>query len=272
MPSDEYDAVAAAIGDDVEVIAVDTLQEALDALDSLGGNVASLEPAGTPDRHLSGRATPTDRARAEHADCPPSTCRCGSRPSSRCSWCRWPGSASRSSAPTCSSSRPLARLASGIGFAALAAAALLSGSLIVDDPDRPDRRRAPLQRASCCSLGASLSWRPDDRGRQLFRIGLVALVIAELALAGDEASTLADVARSSARSAVGACLLGASSRVISARIAASGAMVLFAVITVVAVALSAVVSNNIEDEALRRYGARAETGGHRASRTRPLPS
>ena len=47
VPSDEYDAVEAAIGGDVEVIAVDTLQEALDALDSLGGNVASLEPAGT---------------------------------------------------------------------------------------------------------------------------------------------------------------------------------------------------------------------------------
>jgi PDZ domain-containing protein len=49
VPSDEHEAVEAAIGDDVEVIAVDTLQEALDALDSLGGNVASLEPAGTPD-------------------------------------------------------------------------------------------------------------------------------------------------------------------------------------------------------------------------------
>jgi PDZ domain-containing protein len=47
VPSDEYPAVEAAIGEDVRVIAVDTLQEALDALDSLGGNVASLEPAGS---------------------------------------------------------------------------------------------------------------------------------------------------------------------------------------------------------------------------------
>jgi Lon-like protease len=46
VPSDEYPAVEAAIGDDVRVIPVDTLLEALDALDSLGGNVAALEPAG----------------------------------------------------------------------------------------------------------------------------------------------------------------------------------------------------------------------------------
>ncbi len=47
VPSDEYAAVEAAIGRDVRVIAVDTLVEALQALDSLGGNVASLGPAGT---------------------------------------------------------------------------------------------------------------------------------------------------------------------------------------------------------------------------------
>ncbi|HJR26298.1 MAG TPA: S16 family serine protease, partial [Acidimicrobiales bacterium] len=47
VPTDEYAAVHAAIGEDVRVIAVDTLQEALDALDSLGGNVAALEPAGS---------------------------------------------------------------------------------------------------------------------------------------------------------------------------------------------------------------------------------
>jgi PDZ domain-containing secreted protein len=47
VPSDEYAAVQAAIGEDVRVIAVDTLQEALDALDSLGGNASSLEPVGS---------------------------------------------------------------------------------------------------------------------------------------------------------------------------------------------------------------------------------
>src|SRR6185295_3974118 len=45
----------------------------------------------------------------------------------------------------------------------------------------------------------------------------------------------------------------------SARIAASAATILFAVITILAVALSAVITSNVEDEAIRRYGARAET-------------
>ena len=42
VPSDEVDEVREAVGDDLEVIAVDTLAEALAALDSLGGNAGSL--------------------------------------------------------------------------------------------------------------------------------------------------------------------------------------------------------------------------------------
>ncbi|MGH9276045.1 MAG: YlbL family protein [Acidimicrobiales bacterium] len=42
VPTDELEEVKATIGDDLEVIAVDTLAEALDALDSLGGNARSL--------------------------------------------------------------------------------------------------------------------------------------------------------------------------------------------------------------------------------------
>lgn len=46
VPSDEVDEVREAVGDDVEVIGVDTLAEALEALDSLGGDVGSLAAAG----------------------------------------------------------------------------------------------------------------------------------------------------------------------------------------------------------------------------------
>ncbi|MEQ1788760.1 MAG: S16 family serine protease [Acidimicrobiales bacterium] len=42
VPSEELDEVREAVGDAVEVIAVDTLVEALEALDSLGGNAGSL--------------------------------------------------------------------------------------------------------------------------------------------------------------------------------------------------------------------------------------
>jgi len=152
--------------------------------------------------------------------------------------------------------RALARLASGVGFAALAAASLCSGALIVDSPTAP--AVVALRFGAIVLLGASSgSWRPDRGGRELLRIGLAALIIAEILLAGDESSTLADACRIIGAIAIGACLVGASARVISARIAASSALVLFAVITVVAVALSSIASSNIEDEALGRYGARA---------------
>jgi len=45
VPSDELEEVQATVGDDLQVIAVDTLAEALEALGSLGGNVGSLEGA-----------------------------------------------------------------------------------------------------------------------------------------------------------------------------------------------------------------------------------
>jgi PDZ domain-containing protein len=44
VPSDEFEEVQKAVGDDLQVIAVDTLDEALDALASLGGNARSLQP------------------------------------------------------------------------------------------------------------------------------------------------------------------------------------------------------------------------------------
>ncbi len=45
VPSDEFDEVRVTVGDDLQVIAVDTLAEALDALASLGGNAGSLAGA-----------------------------------------------------------------------------------------------------------------------------------------------------------------------------------------------------------------------------------
>jgi PDZ domain-containing protein len=46
VPSDELEEVRATVGDDLQVIAVDTLAEALAALDSLGGNAGSLAGTG----------------------------------------------------------------------------------------------------------------------------------------------------------------------------------------------------------------------------------
>ena len=47
VPKDEYKDVEATVGHDLKVIAVGTIQDALDALKSLGGDVDSLGPAGT---------------------------------------------------------------------------------------------------------------------------------------------------------------------------------------------------------------------------------
>jgi PDZ domain-containing protein len=49
VPSDEVDEVREAVGDDLEVVAVDSLVEALQALDSLGGNAGALLAANTAD-------------------------------------------------------------------------------------------------------------------------------------------------------------------------------------------------------------------------------
>ncbi len=154
--------------------------------------------------------------------------------------------------------RPLARAGAAVGFLSLATSALLSGSLVFDDPTDPVI--VALRLGGIVVLAAaSSSWHHDRGGRELLRIGLVALVLAEVALSNDQASTVGDFSRGLGALSIGAALVGASARVISARIAATGAMILFAVITAVAVALSTVVSDNIEAEALNRYGARAES-------------
>jgi PAS domain S-box-containing protein len=151
--------------------------------------------------------------------------------------------------------RPWARASASVGFASLAAAALLAGGLIVDDPTAGGVVALRLAGIALLVL-ASLGWQSDRGGRELLRIGLVALILAE-ALRGDQ-TTVADVARGIGALSIGACLLGASARVISARIAASAAMVIFASLTAIAVAVSAVVTHNVETEALTRYGKRAD--------------
>ncbi len=144
-----------------------------------------------------------------------------------------------------------------LGFGALGAAAFMHGALLIDDP--ADAGLVALRIAGLVLLAiASFSWRSASGSRGLLWIGLVALAVAEIATA-NEPSRLSDVARGLGAVAIGIALLVASRRSISARIAASAAAILFVVVTTVAVSLSAVVASNVEDQALRRYGARAET-------------
>jgi len=154
--------------------------------------------------------------------------------------------------------RAPARAGAAAGFAALAAGAFLSGALIVDDPG--DATVVALRVAGVVLLTLSSRWwRTANGGRTLLWIGLLALATAEVTAAvSDDQATLVDAARGIGALAVGVALVVASTRAISARIAASAAAILFLVIAVLAVSLSAVITDNVEDEAIRRYGARAE--------------
>ena len=163
--------------------------------------------------------------------------------------------------------RTIARAAAAAAFATLASAAFLSGALIVDDAS--GAAITALRAGGVVLLAvASRWWRPANGGRTLLWIGLVALVVAEAAArlgAPTADGLLVDAARGLGALGVGAALVAASTRAISARVAASAATILFLVITVLAVALSAVITDNVEDEAIRRYGARAENEAQGAS-------
>jgi PAS domain S-box-containing protein len=141
-----------------------------------------------------------------------------------------------------------------VGFVGLAAAAYLRGASVLED-DATAVVGIRLGAVALLAL-ASLGWRRGRGGRELLWLGLLALLVAEVAASGDQ-WRLADVARGIGALGLGAALVAASSRSIPARIAATSSAILLVVITTVAVALSAVISANVEDEAIRRYGARA---------------
>lgn len=154
--------------------------------------------------------------------------------------------------------RRIARAGAALAFAALAVAAFTSGALVVDDPD--EGWLLALRAGAVVVLGASAgAWHTRRGARQLLVVGCVALGVAEVLVVLDQSATGAEVARGVGALLIGACLVAASTRAISARIATSAAAIVLVVITALAVALSSVVTGNVEDEAVRRYGARADT-------------
>lgn len=151
--------------------------------------------------------------------------------------------------------RAAARASFQIGALALAVAGFLHGSLLVDDPTEPV---LVLARAvGIVAIGVSLlDWHCS--GKALARLSVVVLAGAEVTtLAGEE--TVADGVRGLGALVLGVSLVVASRRSIAARVATSAAAVVLLVITALAIALSVVIADNVEDEVARRYGARAET-------------
>lgn len=153
-----------------------------------------------------------------------------------------------------------ARLLAGTGFAALAAAAFLSGSLLVDDP-RTGGVVALRASGLVAVAVAGWWWTPPARRVLWLGVGLLAASFAFDVTAADRpnSATVAAWAALAGAAGIGASLYGASRRSVSARVVAGAAGMLLAVVLALSIALSSVVAGNVEDEAVRRNAARAAT-------------
>ena len=144
----------------------------------------------------------------------------------------------------------------GAGFAFIASAAFLRGSLLVDGPE--DAVLALRAGGVLVVAIASLFWLGGGAARQMLWIGLLTLggsCVAHFQDAvgvGDGLLVLGAVI-------VLAAVLTASRRSLAARVAGSAAGVLLLMVLVLSLALSAVLSSTVEDEAARRLDARART-------------
>ena len=153
--------------------------------------------------------------------------------------------------------RSASRLLFQVGAASLAAAAFLHGSLLVDDPTQGG---LVLARAvGIIAIGVSmLRWTGPSNARAMTWFGLVLLAAAEMVMASGS-ERVGDGIRGIGALVIAVALVVASRRAIAARVATSAAAVVLLVITALAIALSVVIADNVEQEVARRYGARAET-------------
>jgi PAS domain S-box-containing protein len=153
--------------------------------------------------------------------------------------------------------RALGRLLLVVGSAALAGAAFLHGSLLVDDGADP--LLVGLRLGGIAALAAAVAvWQVPRSAQTAAVAGVLALAGAEGLVAAD-VETVADGARGAGAVLFGIGLVLASRRAIAARVAMAAATVVLLVVTVLSIALSIVIAENVEDEVARRYEARAET-------------
>ena len=158
--------------------------------------------------------------------------------------------------------RPLGLTAGGgaalvIGFAALAVAAFLHGSLLVAEGDAV--AVVALRLAGVVALaGGSLSWGAGGPTRRLLWAG-VGLVAVGAALEVGFEAVLAEVAIAAGGVALGASVVVASRRSIAARFAASSAVTLLVVVLVLGLALSQVLVSTVEQGEVDRLEDRARS-------------
>ena len=141
-----------------------------------------------------------------------------------------------------------------VGFAGVAAAAFLHGSLLTGTREVGV---TVLRGAGILLLAVgTLGWGDDRTTRRSLWLALVLMAVAEAASVVD-AGVAADWARGAGALALGTVLINSARRSVPARIAVSAVASLLVVVLAVSLALSIVIAGNVEREALRRVDARA---------------
>jgi PAS domain S-box-containing protein len=147
------------------------------------------------------------------------------------------------------------------GFAALGGSAFVHGSLIVE---RSDNAALVLVRAigwAAIAVGI-MRWEGRPLSRQAAGTAVVTGLAGTLLVAilgdGNGAGLVGAALQAVGALAFGVALLAVSRKSIAARVAASSAATLLLVVLVLSVGLSAVLSNNVEDQAVASLDSRAE--------------
>ena len=146
------------------------------------------------------------------------------------------------------------RVVLALGFAGVAGAAFLHGSILTGTREAAV---IVLRGGGIVLLAVgTLGWGEARASRRALWTSLVLMAVAEAASVSD-AGILADWARGAGALALGTMLITSARRSVPARIAVSTVATLLVVVLAVSLALSIVISGNVEGEALRRVEARA---------------
>ena len=148
-----------------------------------------------------------------------------------------------------------ARVILPLGFVLIAVAAFLHGSLVVGS--EADGIVAVIRYAGIILVAlGTIRWDTEPAFRSILLAGLFLMAVAQaISLAGSD--TAASWVQAGGTICVAVVLFTSSRRSIPARIVTSAAATLLLVVLAVSVALSAVIANNVRDEALRRVQTRA---------------
>ncbi|HEX2701277.1 MAG TPA: ATP-binding protein [Acidimicrobiales bacterium] len=143
------------------------------------------------------------------------------------------------------------------GFLALATAAFLHGSQLVDDGG--STLIVGLRTAGIIGvlLGCLVGWVAGETARILLGVAVAFIASATFVDSG-QSTTFSRVALSAGGLALGVAVLVASRRSIAARVAATAATTLLIVVLVLGVAISAVLVNTVQESAVDRIQRRAE--------------